>query len=270
LNNDWTRRYLQLLNIDYEAPSTSALDAIARNHRKVLFENVSSLLRRSRHVKGSVPPIDTDRLLSEWEQGTSGGLCFDVAAMLARLLPLLGYDTAPIAGQITFPGSHQALMVHLHRRRYLVDAGNGAPFFEAIPVDETFEVARAGLSYRFHLDSRSDVLVQDRLIHEQWQRFSEYELRPASQQDRDLAYQRHHRPGEGWVVGSLRLVRCLEDEVLQLAAHEFTRFTQAGKHSEEVYGVRRYRELVADVFGAPQLPIAAGLRAWSELTGAKV
>jgi hypothetical protein len=37
-----------------------------------------------------------------------------------------------------------------------------------------------------------------------------------------------------------------------------------------VYGVRRYRELVADAFGAPHLPIEAGVRAWSELTGEKV
>jgi arylamine N-acetyltransferase len=270
VNDDWTRRYLDLLEVDYQTPSKPALDAIVRNHRRVLFENVSSLLRRRAQGEGPVPPIDTDGLLSDWELGTSGGLCFSISAMLARLLPSLGYDAVPIAGQITFPGSHQAVLAHQEGKRYLIDAGNGAPFFEAIPVEGPFEIERAGLQYRFHLSGRPDVLVQERNVHGEWQQFFEYKLRLASEDERNAAYQRHHRPGEGWVVGSLRLVRCLDDEVLQLAAHEFTRYTSAGKQSEEVYGLQRYREIVADAFSAPQLPIAAGLQAWSELTGEKL
>ena len=73
--------------------------------------------------------------------------------MLLRLVQGLGYRARPILCQISFPGSHQAVVVNLEGGRYCSMRGNGAPFFEPIPLGGEFELRGAGLSYRF---SRGD------------------------------------------------------------------------------------------------------------------
>jgi hypothetical protein len=70
-----------------------------------------------------------------------------------------------------------------------------------------------------------------------------------------------------FVMQSFRLVRCTDDAVIQLRDDELTTHTAAGKTSEEVRGLDRYRELVAGPFGFPGMDVEAGLRAWSAITG---
>src|SRR3954452_15994453 len=138
----WTQRYLDLLGIDVPAPKLEGLRAITSVHpRRVPFENISSILRRrDRGVRGPVPPLDLDVLLEAWCARRGGGVCFEVASMVDRLLVELGYRTRLVLAQITFPGSHQATLVELDGQRFLVDVGNGAPFLEPIPLDGEFEL----------------------------------------------------------------------------------------------------------------------------------
>jgi hypothetical protein len=71
-------------------------------------------------------------------------------------------------------------------------------------------------------------------------------------------------------MNTLRLVLCTDAEVLSLLDHELTVSMADGKRTEEVYGLRRYRELIADGFRLSGMDVAAGLDAWSRLTGAKI
>jgi arylamine N-acetyltransferase len=271
MNDDWVRRYVALLGLKRDVLSLEALNALTRAHRRVVFENVTSLLRKRANPAGPMPPLDLELILSSWEEGRAGGVCYEVGEMLTRLLPALGYAARPVLAEIGFPGSHQAVIVELDGREYLVDAGNGAPFLEAFPLDEPAEVRRAGLSYRFRRHEEAGRLVQDRAIRGEWTPFCYYDLRAALPEEREASYQGHHvLPGRSFVMTTLRMVRCDEDEVHQLLDHELTRYTPDGKESQEVYGVARYREVIADVFGLPALPVEAGLEAWSSITGAKV
>jgi arylamine N-acetyltransferase len=151
-------------------------------------------------------------------------------------------------------------------RSWLVDCGNGAPFGEPIPLDEPYELHRAGLSYRFR--SEDGVCVQYRLIEGEWRPFCRYDLSPASDAEREAAYQRHHRlPAESFVVEELRIVRVLGDAVLQLGNRQFTRHTPDGRSRRELSSVEEYVRVLADEFELPGLPIREGLAAWWELTG---
>ena len=188
--------------------------------------------------------------------------------MLGRLLVALGYRAHVVLGDITFPGSHMAVLVELHGRRYLVDVGNGAPFFEPIPLDGPVEVRRAGLAYRVRPGDAAQEWVQDRWIDGAWEPFCRYDLRPPDPRQREAAYQRHHTPGESWVVGSLTLVRCGPDEVCRLRDQEFTRYPPGGKQTSRVTEPAAFASLAAEVFELPGLPVEEGLRALAELHGA--
>ena len=200
----WAERYLSLIGVEEEAPGLEGLGRLVRAHvQNVPFENSGSLLRRHEAGVGPVRAIDSETLLASWEARRSGGVCFEHAEMFGRLLVELGYAVTPIAGEISFPGSHQALVVDLGGARWLVDVGNGAPFFEPIPLDRPLEIHRLGLGFRFAVDPGDPgVWIQERATEGGWKPYCRYILRPQSPQDREVAYQRHHRPRDTWVTNS--------------------------------------------------------------------
>jgi arylamine N-acetyltransferase len=267
----WADRYLAFLDMQRGEPGRRELARIgAAQHRLVPFENVTSLLRRRTSPDGPVPAVDTDALLAAWEQGRSGGVCFEVTAMVERLLGELGYHAHPVLGQITFPASHQAIMVELDEGPYLLDLGCGAPLSEPVPLDRVSEVHPSGLSYRFRPDFKAMTCVQDRLIEGEWRAFCHYDLLPADERVREGGYQRHHIPTESWVAGAIVLVRFINDEVFSVRDGVFTHYRAGGKQSRSMRGVDDYEEVVRGALQLPALPIADGIEALRALTGAEI
>ena len=270
---DWTRRYLALLGFDARdatalpPPDLDTLRRIARSHLlTVPFESITSVLRRRAAASEHVPPLDPEAILQAWLDRSAGGLCFEVTEMVSRLLTSLGYDAHPVLGQISFPGAHQAVCVTVDGARYMVDAGNGAPFFEPIPVDipEAFEIHHAGLAYRFRLDAEADASVQDRWIDGDWKPFCHYALGVPDDGARKAAYQQHHVLGCSWVVDSLVLVRCTEQAVWSLRDGTLNHFTADGKVTSSVPR-DEYAQYAADVFKLPNLPITEAARVLENL-----
>lgn len=265
----WVARYLTLLGVDNPRPDRPTLRRLTRAHlAAVPFDNTTAILRRHAHAGRPVPPPDPEALLTAWGSGRGGGVCFDVTPTFGRLLTALGFRARLVLGAIGAPGGHQALLVEVGGGRFLVDVANGAPFFEPIPLDGSQEVRRAGLAYRFRPGDDPDHWVQDRRIDGDWQPFCVYDLRPADPAVRDVAYQRNHAPGNGWVVDRLTLIRCRDDEVLMLRDDEFTRISEAGKRVERLPDPRDRARLAADAFGVPAWPIAAALDALADLAAA--
>lgn len=267
-SSTWTRRYLSLIGVEQEAPGLDGLGRLVRAHvLKVPFENSASLLRRHEAGACPVPPLDPETLLVSWEAGRAGGVCFEHTEMFGRLLVANGYVVTPIAGEISFPGSHQALLVDVGGARWLVDVGNGAPFFEPIPLDRPFEIRRAGLGYRFRADpADTTVWVQERALEGGWKPHCRYLLRPQSPAERDIAYQRHHRARETWVTNTIVFIRSSEDEVLVFRDGDQTRYTPNGKIAERVEGPAAWARLPV-LLGLPALPLSAVARAWALING---
>lgn len=257
---DWTARYLALLGIEQAAPSLDAFTRLVQAHVfAVPFENVTALLRRRDHPTGPVPPPDPAGLLAGWEQRAGGGVCFEIAMMVARLLTALGYRAHLVLGQISLPFGHNAVVVELDGRQYLVDLGNGAPIFEPIPLGEPFEVHRHGLSFRFRAGDTPHALIQDRMIDGAWNAHCLYSLLPAHDADRDAGYQHHHTPNASWVTGTLTMVRSTADAVYALRDTTLTRHTSGGKTTQSITDAHEFARMAADVYGLPALRIAEAL-----------
>ncbi len=264
MSDTWLSAYLRLLDLEPEPPSLDYLRRLTRAHlSRVPFENVSSILRRAAAGEGAVPELDRASELQAWLDRRAGGLCFEVTDMFGALLSGLGFRAHPVLAKISFIGSHQSVVVDVDGGRYLVDAGNGAPFFEPIPLSDAgdpVEVSHVGLAYRFRpAVERSDAWVQDRLIDGIWQPFCTYELGPSTEAERETAYQRHHLRGQSWVVDNLTLVRCTDSAVWSLRDNRLTSFTRDGKEVREITSRADFHAIAADLFALPQAPIDRAL-----------
>lgn len=262
----WRREYLEVLGLTSEPPSLDYLRKLTRAHvLQIPFENISSILRRAAVKDGPVPALDRQTALRAWAARGGGGVCFEVVDMLGALLAGLGFRTHSVLATISFVGSHQANLVELDGARYLVDAGNGAPFFEPIPLAADggeVEVSFAGLAYRFRpAAGRSDAWIQDRLIESEWKPFCTYDLAPASAAGRAEAFQRHHQRGQSWVVDNLTIVRCTDSDVWALRDDRVTHFGPAGKETFSLSSAGELARVVGETFGLPAAPLDAALAA---------
>ena len=262
----WTDRYLALLGIEREAPSLEALTRLVRAHvLTVPFENVTALLRWRDHPSGRVPPPDPEVLLGAWERRSGGGVCFDLKAMILPLIRSLGYEARLILGHISGPFGHQAIVIHLDGRRYLVDIGNGAPLFEPIPLDRVIEIHRHGLGFRYRPSDDPprgpgrEEWIRDRASDDGWVQGCRFELDPAADADREAGYQRHLTPGATWVLGTLTMTRSTTEAVYSLKDSTLTRYTDAGKTTETISDLVEYRRVASEIFGLPHLPIEEAL-----------
>jgi arylamine N-acetyltransferase len=265
MDRAWIDRYLAFLGLEQGPPDYELLSKITAAQYRVAFENVTSMIRRVETPEGPVPPFDLDGLLTTWEEGRGGGVCYEIAEMQLHLLSRLGYDATPIHGAVVFPGSHQAILVHLEDRPHMIDCGNASPFVEPIPLGVESIVKRAGLSYRFRHET-DEVVWQDRFIDQEWRPFCRFELREVSRAARDEAFQRHHRlPAESFVVSELRVVKTVGDDVLQLINNDYTRHTAQGKTRRRLESDADFVSLMRDEFELPNLPILDGLQAMRAL-----
>ena len=266
-DQEWVGDYLDLIGGSDDPPSYDALSDLMRLQITAIpFENLTSIMRRYEHFSKPVPAPNPDELLGNWRQKRSGGVCYELSAMFARLLSALGYNARLVLGQISIPGGHQAIIVDLDGGDYLVDVGSGSPLFEPVPLGQVFEVQRAGLGFRFRSGEIAHEWVQDRWLDDAWVQHCRYDLRPISAQVRMAAYQHHHTPGASWVIGAPRVVRCGEDAVDRMIGDEYTHFSVADKRKEGVDGPDQFALLATDVFGMPEMPVAEAFRAQAEMT----
>jgi arylamine N-acetyltransferase len=168
---------------------------------------------------------------------------------------------APRGGVAQAPGTHQAVMAHVDGQDYLVDVGNGAPFFDPLPTRATTEVRFGALAYRFRPADAPRVFLQERLLEGEWAPFCGYDTAPASADALAAGLKFHFTPGQSWVLGKLFLVRCTDDAVFAVARDgRLTTYPRTGgKHSEPVEGAEGYQRIARDVLGLPGLAMREAL-----------
>src|SRR6478672_4399420 len=257
---EWIERYLRLLGVKGREPTFETLTELAKAHERVAFTNAASLIRKAATPQGPVPAMDTGEFLDAWYAECPGGVCYETTSMAADLLRGMGFDSHVVLGAIDGPRAHQANVVKVDGRRFLLDLGNGGPFFLPIPIDEwPVEIDYGVLGYRFARQAGGQ-LVQYRRMEGGWQGFAFYEDDVAQPDQLAEAYQHHHRlPAKSFVMGNFVLVQMGGGELKALRDHTFSHYRASGKVSREVHGTDAYRGVIRDEFGLENYPVDAAL-----------
>lgn len=124
--------YLNRLKLSQNTPNLNFLNTLIDRHQSVVpFEN----LTRIRDFKEKALGFPTlEESLQQIIEG-NGGVCWSLARAFKWLLKELGFKTEYLYME---PG-HVCLKVTLDQE-YYVDVGYGAPFFQAMPLHQTFQV----------------------------------------------------------------------------------------------------------------------------------
>jgi hypothetical protein len=120
-SREWVARYLALLGVDHAAPGLEALGRLTRAQICTIpFENVTAILRRHSHPRGTVPGRCRRPTPKRcWTTGSAVAAAGPVLSWprCSAAYSLLGYRAQLVLAQITFPGSHQAVLVELEGER---------------------------------------------------------------------------------------------------------------------------------------------------------
>jgi len=134
MNSDLRDRYLNILGVQKQNPSTSALyELVQAQMIKVPFENISKLYYKKHHNLQGLP--DLELFLDGIESFHFGGTCYSNNYFFYQLLASLGYQIKLCGADMLNPDVHLVSVVTVEQRDYLIDVGYAAPFITPMPHD---------------------------------------------------------------------------------------------------------------------------------------
>lgn len=257
-------RYLRLLGIERQPTGIDGLREIVRQHLlRVPFENVSKLLLFDR--EGAGRSLTLPEFLDGIEHHDLGGTCYSSNPFLAELLRVLGYDADLLGADMSIPNVHTSIRVRLDGKEYHVDAGNGAPFLEPMPLDRLPYVLSTG-RYRYTLENHN----------------SDYQMTATYAGEFSHSYVVHGPPRtpeffrpivlDSFVRGRkfmtwLRITRCFGDRVIDLRNRTLT-WSQGKKGRETTLNnADELQSAVAKDMAMPRCPVLQAVTILERLTG---
>lgn len=255
LTREGAEAFVERLGVPFTQPDFPTLRALVRAYLgRLPFQNLCMLARPGRSP--TVPEI-----LDDMRRGR-GGPCNVMNPFLAALLARLGYDVALVAGSMQQPDCHIALEVRLEDRACWLDAGNGHPYLDPVPLGDEAPRAHAGLTYRLAARSGGAFAVEH-LFPDATAWKTSYTFTPVPRPLRFFAgmIEQHHRePGFGPFLTGLRLIRfpggaltVIRDDVL-ITGHEVIQ-------KERLTDRTALLAAIAAHFGDLDLPLDEALRA---------
>lgn len=126
-------KYLEILEIDAEAPSLELLRKIIKSHLAgIPFENISKLLNNNKGIR-YIPELPL--YLQGIEKYNFGGTCYSINYYLYLLLEYLGFNVKLCGADMRNPDVHVISIVNIDGKEFIVDCGYAAPFLEPLPRD---------------------------------------------------------------------------------------------------------------------------------------
>ena len=103
---------LEALDLSRAEPGAGFLEALfSRFNAKVLFENVSKIVRHADVPDPAAKPRTPDVFWKDHLELGAGGTCFARVAAFDALLTALGFRTRRALGRVRNPNDHAALFV---------------------------------------------------------------------------------------------------------------------------------------------------------------
>ncbi len=164
--------FLSSIHLDH-AEITMAF--LIRFIRQVLseipFQNFKMIERGFGHI-----PTKND--IKEDMLSLRGGTCATMNTFLGCVLYSLGFDICLISGTMQKQDDHFALLLSLDNKKYVVDMGDGQPYFSPFEIQEKSLIHHH--PFRTYRVSSSDVqqMQIEFLIQGEWKRDVTYHIRP--------------------------------------------------------------------------------------------
>lgn len=257
-------RYLRLLGIDGQPAGLDGLREIVRRHLcRVPFENVSKLLLFDR--EGAGRPLTLSEFLDGIEHHDLGGTCYSSNPFLAELLRVLGYDADLLGADMSIPNVHTSVRVHLEGREYHVDAGNGAPFPEPMPLDRLPHVIAIG-RYRYTLEPHNhDYRMTATYAGEFAHSYVVHGPPRPAEFFRPIVLD-SFAPGRKFMTW-LRITRCFDDSVVDLRNRTLTWSEGAESRETILNNADELQTAVANDMAMPRCPVLPAVTILERLTG---
>jgi N-hydroxyarylamine O-acetyltransferase len=248
---DNCNRYLRLLGVDAESPSTEALRRLVLAHMvRVPFENITKLVRWKTAGRCEIPSLA--EYLDGIEQNHFGGTCYTNNYYLNQLLVYLGYEVRLCGADMNRPDVHMVSLVSVEGREFLVDVGYAAPFIEPLLRDLSEDFAVALGSDRYVLRPQ-DAEGRSRMeLHRDGTLRHSYVVKPEPKRlaDFDQAIAESFRPAATF-MNAILIVRFDVDQSYLI--HNMELIETHGKSSRRstFHTIDELVEGIHDIFGMP-------------------
>ncbi|MDA7762096.1 arylamine N-acetyltransferase [Crocinitomicaceae bacterium] len=123
-----------------------------------------------------------------------GGTCGTMNIFFGALLYSLDYDTCLIQGTMQKKDDHIGILLSLNSEKYIVDIGDGQPFFEAFSCQTDIEVFNPFKTYR-SIALNSELTIQF-LIENEWVTDSTFNLIPKTFKEVERTLICHYKDSE--------------------------------------------------------------------------
>lgn len=133
-------KFLQLIEVKKSVVSLDFLN-------KIIVGTVTHIPYQNLTLLNTKRRPNLNLILSDMLNGI-GGLCNVKNSFLYVLLNNLGFDVQFISATISKPDCHVALLVFINDNKYLVDIGNGFPYFQAMDIDNDNVYSHPYMQYK--------------------------------------------------------------------------------------------------------------------------
>lgn len=149
-----------------------------------------------------------------------GGTCVTMNSVLGSLLYSLGFDTFLIHGTMSKPNDHVAISLRLEQHLYIIDLGDGQPYFEPFQVGVFSEFVHPFRTFRT-VPLENNKLRIDFLINETWNTDVVFDLRPILFSDVLSTLEQHYTVRDyGPFWANIRFVVYPEQRILAVRGAE--------------------------------------------------
>jgi len=116
--------------------------------------------------------IPTEKNIKADMLSLNGGTCATMNIFIGAILYRIGFDVALINGSMSVINDHIALILNYNNERYIIDVGDGQPYFQPFPINKEIVVKHPFRTYRTVITDNK--LRIDFLINEEWKKDVEY------------------------------------------------------------------------------------------------
>lgn len=158
--DQWTKKYLSILNVEAAAPSYEFLQRLVEAHlHRLPFEVCSKYYYFCTKTVNEFIP-SKDEFLDNFLERGFGGNCYILNIHFGELLQTLGFNAKYVRAR--GGNNHLALMVTIEGKSYYTDVGYMAPLFEPLLLEKEPYLIRCGEEIIIKKENKFEYLIDRR------------------------------------------------------------------------------------------------------------